>query len=98
MTSAAPPPTVTAADVEAAPGTREQKAARNVAARRFGGIPTRGYLLGHNDHSPMMRGIADLTTACYKVLDAIPAADLNGTLREEVENLQTILEDHRCQP
>lgn len=103
-----PYPITTAAEAEAAPGSREQKAARNVAVRQFGGIPRRAFLLGDNDHSPVLRGIVDLATAAYKLADAIDAANLNGHVRElptaeewgriidANAELVAMMEDHGC--
>lgn len=90
-----PYPFLTAAEFEAAEGTREQKAARCIAARRFGGIPTRAFLLGDNDHSPMMKGVLELTTTCYALLDAWEAGDEEG-FRDRAEEMRTMLEDHGC--
>lgn len=111
MTSATPFRDVTASEVEAAPGSREQKAARCIAARKFGGIPTRAFLLGDNDHSPVMKGVVDLTTLCYQLVDAIEGhndADENGDTTASLDpdgfgriaalgqELRAMLEDHRC--
>lgn len=86
-----PYPYPTAEEVEAAPGTREQKAARNIAGRHFDGIPIRPLLMGDNDHSPMMRGIVDLTTLCYKLLDQYNAS---GGKDENFDELRKMLEHH----
>lgn len=109
MTSATPFRDVTASEVEAAPGSREQKAARCIAARKFGGIPTRTFLLGDNDHSPMMKGIVDLTTEVYKLADLIqnageginasggpPTAEQWGTILDQNAEIVAMLEDHGC--
>lgn len=85
--------TATAAEVEAAPGSREEKAARNIAVRRFGGIPRRAFLLGNNDHSPVVKGIVDLTTLCYEVLDEF-AEESNA--HPKLLALRDMLEDHGC--
>lgn len=95
MTSATPFRDATASEVEAAEGSREQKAARFIAARRFGGIPVKAFLLGNNDHSPMMKGIVDLTTVCYALLDAWKAGD-EDTFRAKAEEMETMLGDHGC--
>lgn len=101
MTSAVPFRDATASEVEAAPGSREQKAARYIAARRFGGIPTKGFLLGDNDHSPMMKGVVDLTTEVYKLTDMIgEAGDLPesnwSAIVEQRAKVVAMLEDHGC--
>lgn len=88
-----PYPHLTAAEFHAAPGTREQKAARCIAARKFGGIPTRGFLVGSNDHSPVMQGIVDLTTLCYQILDDF-GEDSNA--HPKLLELRDMLEDHGC--
>ena len=87
-----PYPNATPAEVEAAPGGREIKAARNIAVRRFGGIPVRAFLLGESDHSPMLKGIVDLTTACYALLDSWKDGD-ETAFREKAEELESMLED-----
>lgn len=106
MTSAKPFRDAVASEVEAAPGTREQKSARYVAARRFGGIPVKAFLLGDNDHSPMMQGIVDLTTVCWAVIDAVHAeqnmsseefARSQATM-DAVDRMEAILCDHGCSP
>lgn len=88
-----PYPYPTAEEFHAAPGTREQKAARCIAARKFGGIPSRAFLLGENDHSPLMLGLLDLTTLCYRLLDEhAEDPDASDTFVE----LRDMLEDHGC--
>lgn len=91
-----PYPTATAAEFDAAPGTREQKAARCIAARRFAGIPTRGFLLGGNDHSPMMQGLLDFTTEVYALLDAWKSGD-HEAFQRSAEAVEAMMEDHQCQ-
>jgi hypothetical protein len=88
-----PYPYPTAEEFEAAPGSREQKAARCIAARRFDGIPTRAFLLGGNDHSPLMQGLVDFTTAVYKLIDRI---EDSGAKVEEVEAIREMMESHGC--
>ena len=90
-----PFPFLTAAEFEASEGTREQKAARCIAARRFGGIPTRAFLLGDNDHSPVMKGLLDFTTTCYTLLDAWEAGD-EQAFRQKAEEMRAMMEDHGC--
>jgi hypothetical protein len=92
-----PFPYPTAAEFEASEGTREQKAARCIAARRFGGIPTRAFLLGGNDHSPVMKGILDFTTAVYDMLDAIDGNSDDADLcHRRIEAVREMMEDHGC--
>lgn len=86
-----PYPYPTATEVEAAPGTREEKAARNVVTRYIKGIPSRGYLLGESDHAPIVKGVRDLTEACYALLDAAYAGE---PVDIQINNLQAILETH----
>lgn len=86
-----PFPYLTAEEFEASEGTREQKAARCIAARKFGGIPTRAFLLGDNDHSPMMKGILDFVTEVYVLLDS-----LEGEINPQIEIVRTMMEDHGC--
>lgn len=97
-----PYPTATAGEFDAAPGTREQKAARCIAARRFAGIPTRGFLLGGNDHSPVMQGLLDFTTEVYALIDEIAASDLpfdeaqSGKLVTQADKVLAMMQDHKC--
>lgn len=88
-----PFPYLTAEEFAATEGTREQKAARCIAARRFGGIPTRAFLLGDNDHSPMMKGVLDLTTLCYQILDEFGE---ESNAHPKLLELRDMLEDHGC--
>lgn len=88
-----PYPYPTAEEFEMAPGTREQKAARCIAARKFGGIPTRAFLLGDNDHSPLMQGLTEFTAAVYKLLDRIE--DSGGKV-EEADLIREMMETHGC--
>lgn len=92
-----PYPNATPAEVEAAPGGREIKAARNIAVRKFGGIPVRAFLLGENDHSPMLKGVVDLTTACYALLDSWKNGDHEGFQTKAAE-LEDMLEDSGLGP
>lgn len=87
---------LTRAEVEEMPGDRATKAARNVMVRNVTGIPRKAFLTGENDHAPILKGVKDVTEAIYGVLDAIPADQLNGTLRERVGALNAILDDPRC--
>lgn len=105
MTSAVPFRDATAEEVMAAPGSREQKAARFVAARRFGGLPTKAFLMGDNDHSPMMKGVVDLTTEVYKLADLIesvaadprePTTEEWGKIIDQNAEIVAMLEDHGC--
>lgn len=89
-----PFPFPTAAEVEAVGGERHLKAARNIAVRGFNGIPKRGFLLGSSDHSPVMRGIVQLTSLCYEILDEF--AEESNTHPKLLE-LRDMLEDHGCQ-
>lgn len=96
-------PFPTAEDVAESPGTREQKAARNVIVRYVTGIPRRGYLLGESDHAPIYRGVADLTAACYALVDAINTVDtghVRHPMLDEIvqakESLVEVLEHHGC--
>ena len=88
-----PFPYLTAEEFTASEGTREQKAARCIAARRFGGIPTRAFLLGNNDHSPMMKGVLDLTTLCYQILDEFGE---ESNAHPKLLELRDMMEDHGC--
>jgi len=77
--------------------TREQMAARCVATRKFGGIPKATFMRGGCDHSAMMQGILDLTTAAFKLLDEIEAMNEShdfGTMLEGLGlELKGLLED-----
>lgn len=103
-----PYPHPTAEEVAAAPGSREQKAARNIASRAFDGIPRRAFLLGDADHSPVVRGIAEATEVAYRLVDLIDEANLNSGVRDlptpemwlkiidANADLVQLMEDHRC--
>lgn len=94
-------PFPTAADVAATPGTREQKAARNIAVRHIQGIPRRAFLLGDADHASMMKGIVDLADGVYRLLDLIEEQDevdlMSSKTRHAMDVLHKMLEDHGCQ-
>lgn len=87
-----PYPFPTAAEVEAAPGDRATKAARNIATRYIDGIPKRAFLLGEYDNAPIMRGIRDLTMAIYAYLNAHSEDQTQKALAQ----IDSLLEDHRC--
>lgn len=103
-----PYPHPTAADVEAAPGDRETKAARNIVSRHIPGIPKRGYMLGDSDSAPILQGVRDLTAETYKLVDLIDEANINGkpaelpTVEEwgkiidQNAEIVALMEDHRC--
>lgn len=98
-----PYPYPTAEDVRNAPGDRTIKAARNIISRRIDGIPKRAYVTGENDHAIILQGIHDLTTVCYKLIDAIDnTAPLHGdsplpdAVIDANAELVAMLEDHRC--
>lgn len=107
-----PYPYPTATDVAGAPGDRETKAARNIISRNITGIPKRGFVLGEADNAPIIRGIKDLTTALYPLIDEVErinepdplsgekAGDLDpdgfGCVVRLVAQVRAILEDHRC--
>lgn len=88
-----PYPFPTAAEALAAPGTREEKAARNVISRHVHGIPKRAFILGEADHAPVMHGIRDLVTAVYALLDDL-AEDSNS--HPAAFPIIEILEHHGC--
>jgi hypothetical protein len=94
-----PYPYPTAEDVANAPGGREIKAARNVVVRHIPGVPRRPYLVGENDHEPIMRGVADLTTLVYRLLDAIhevSGGSPDGDLLDPINDVRVALEHHGC--
>ena len=83
-----PYPNATPAEVEAAPGGRGMKAARNIAVRKFGGIPVRAFLLGTNDHSPMLRGIEEFAEEVWVLLDS-----LEGEVNPQIEVVRNMMLD-----
>lgn len=89
-------PFPTATDAANAPGDREDKAARNVVSRRIDGIPKGGYITGDCDHAPVVKGVRDLTAACYKVLDALDGRFEDSSESDALDEMRSILEDHRC--
>lgn len=74
-------------------GTREEIAARRVVVRHIDGIPQRGYLIGDNDQAPIVRGVRDLVTAAYELLDEL-APDSN--MYPAAFKLRAILEPAPC--
>lgn len=97
-----PFPYPTPEEIAAAPGGREIKAARNIAVRKFDGIPMRAFLLGGNDHSPMMQGVAEFAGAVYGLLDLIDSVpgpldvDGSGPLDEAAKRVRTMMDEHKC--
>lgn len=94
-----PYPYPTAEEVDAAPGTRAQKAARNIATRQFKGIPIRAFLLGQNDHSPVMQGLTEFTEAVYRLTDEIEkisALPGQPELLARAQAVVTMMETHGC--
>jgi hypothetical protein len=92
-----PYPHPTAADAELAPGTREDKAARNIVSRLVTGIPKRAYITGDSDHAPVVKGVKEFTTAVYEMLDAIDGNSDDADLcHKRIEVVREMMEDHRC--
>jgi hypothetical protein len=91
-----PFPYPTAKDVEEAPGTREEKAARNIIVRHIPGVARRDYLLGNNDSAPILQGVRDLTSAVYQLLDQIDQPEVSAELRRAGAQVRSILTDHGC--
>lgn len=89
-----PFPFPTAAEVEAAGGSRAQKAARVVAVNKFDGIPRRAFLLGGNDHSPVMKSLVSFTEVVYELLDRIEPGDEH--LADFALSVLVMMEDHGC--
>lgn len=91
-------PFPTAEDVEAAPGSRAVKAARNIMVRHIRGIPRRAFLSGENDPAPVVRGVLDLTEAVYRLIDEL---DTDGVLKSPeakaaLNDLDALLDHHGC--
>lgn len=91
-------PFPTATEALSAPGDREDRAARNVVSRLIDGIPKRAYIIGEADHAPVVRGVKELVTACYKVLDTLDGRFEDSSESDALDEMRTILEDHRCPP
>lgn len=89
-------PFPTAEEVEAAPGDRAAKAARNIVSRRIDGIPKRAYVMGECDHAPVVQGVRDFAEEVYALIEAIPPDQMNGTLGEKAHEVRKMMEDHRC--
>ena len=70
-----PYPFLSPEEIAAIPGTREQKAARFVAARHILGLFRNPYLKGECYHASILRGIADLSAAAFRMLDADPLSE-----------------------
>lgn len=82
-----PYPYPTQEDVDAAPGDRVEKAARNVATRAFQGIPQRAFLLGDADHSPVMRSIREFIGPVYELLDDLAARGIASNHADKVREM-----------
>ncbi len=91
-----PYPYPTAAEVDAAPGDAVIKAARNIVTRKIDGIPRRAFLLGQNDHAPIVQSVAEFVGLVDQLLLAIPEADYNGSIREYGDKLAAMMLDNRC--
>ena len=91
-------PFPTAEDVEAAPGSRAIKAARNIMVRHIRGIPRRAFLTGENDTAPILMGVTDLTLKVYTLIDELDQDDvkLSPGAREALNSLDELLDDHGC--
>jgi hypothetical protein len=83
-----PYPNATPEEVAETPGGRGIKAARNIAVRRFGGIPVRAFLLGQNDHSPMLKGIEEFAEEVWVLLDS-----LEGEINPQIEVVRNMMLD-----
>ena len=91
----------TATDADEAPGDKAQKAARYVVTRNIKGIPQRAFILGHNDHAPIVKGVHDLTKRVWALLDHLdPEPDAPSILDRQtldlIEEVRVVLEDHGC--
>lgn len=101
-----PYPFPTAEDVDAAPGDRETKAARNIMVRHIEGLVRRPFLMGESDHAPILRGVKDLTQACYRLIDALdqmegerdPQHRTTAYVDAHITDLRDLMEDHGCPP
>lgn len=93
-----PYPHATTEEVAAVGGSRELKAARNIAVRRFGGIPVRAFLLGENDHSPILNGISDLTDSVYQLTDAIKRGAEQDVILQLAQAIEGMMEDTGLPP
>lgn len=104
-----PYPYVTPEEFAESDGTREEKGARCIAASQFGGIPTRAFLLGDNDHAPVMKGVRAFVTEVYRLVDLIDAGNLDDRpaeppseeqwtrIVEKAGEVVMLMEDPRCQ-
>lgn len=79
-------------------GTREEIATRYVIVRHIGGIPVRGYLIGSNDHAPIVAGVRDLVTAAYAVLDSLADRFEDSSEADALAALRAILEPPHAHP
>ena len=71
-----PYPYVSQEEAKQAPGDPAAKAARNIATREFQGIPQRAFILGDNDHSPVMRSLRSFTPEVYRLVDLVDGLSL----------------------
>lgn len=99
-----PYPFPTAEDVDAAPGDRETKAARNIMVRHIEGLVRRPFLLGESDHSPIFKGVKDLTDLCFALLDEWDREkqgldeSIPDSMADVMENIRDTLNHHGCPP
>ena len=91
-----PFPYPTAAEVDEAPGSRIDKAARNIVSARIQGIPRRAFLLGHNDKAPVVQSVREFISVVADLIDSIPPAELTGSLRAAVVEVEAMMMDHKC--
>lgn len=92
--AANPYPYVTREEAAAAPGDRIAKAARNIATREFQGIPQRAFLLGDNDHSPVMKSLRSFVGPVYELLALIDVGeDGGGPLDTAARRVQDMLDN-----
>jgi len=63
-------------EIANAPGDAPTKAARHIATRDFQGIPQRAFLLGSNDHSPILRSLRSFTPEVYRLIELVEGLNL----------------------
>lgn len=64
-------------EIRQAPGEPAEKAARFIVTRDFHGISQRAFLLGENDHSPVMRSLRTFTPEVYRLIELVEGLSLS---------------------
>ena len=75
---------------------RALAAARVLMCRNIHGIPRRPYLIGDNDHSPILKGLVEFCEMAYRLVDAVdnsPQAHLRDSVIDANADLVQMMEE-----